>query len=69
MASADVKDPRFGGTPRVTEARAALNDNLARQRQIALGKRVVNTQGCDSIALSDEKYQKAEDDEVQGWMA
>lgn len=51
------------------EAGTALADNLARQRAIALGKRLVNTQGPESIALADVKYAKREDDEVQGWMA
>lgn len=51
------------------EAGAALAQNLARQRAIALGKRVVNTQGPASIALADEKYRKPDEDEVQGWMA
>lgn len=54
--------------PRATEARAALDMNLARQRAIALGKRVVNTQGRDSIALTDAKHQSAADD-AAGWMA
>jgi hypothetical protein len=51
------------------EAGAALAINLARQREIAAGKRVVNTQGRESIALADEKYQKAEDEDALGWMA
>lgn len=51
------------------EAGAALALNLARQREIALGKRLVNTQGPESIALADVKYAKHEDDETQGWMA
>jgi hypothetical protein len=49
------------------EAGTALAQNLARQREIALGKRVVNTQGPESIALADEKYRKPEDD--GNWMA
>jgi hypothetical protein len=61
-ASADEK-------ARPQESRAALDANLARQRAIALGKRLVNTQGPESIALADVKYAKREDDEVQGWMA
>lgn len=70
MGSADAKGPvGIRGTPRDPEARAALDQNLARQRGIAAGKRPVNTQGPASIALADEKYQKPEDDEVQGWMA
>lgn len=59
-ASADEK-------ARPQESRAALDANLARQRAIALGKRVVNTQGRESIALADEKYQTAPDD--GNWMA
>jgi hypothetical protein len=51
------------------EAGAALAINLNRQRQIADGLRVVNTQGRESIALADAKYQKAEDEDVPGWMA
>lgn len=52
-----------------TEAGAALDLNLAKQRDLALGKRVVNTQGPAAIALADEKYKKPEDEDVPGWMA
>lgn len=62
MASADEKST-------AEESRAALDANLARQREIALGKRIVNTQGPESIGLADEMYQKAKDDDALGWMA
>jgi hypothetical protein len=68
VGSADEKRPASGGDLRAEEARAALNANLARQREIAMGKRLVNTQGPASISLADEKYQKPEDDEGN-WMA
>jgi len=60
MASADEKAPAQTGT--------ALSLNLARQREVALGKRVVNTQGHEAIASADEKYLKAEDEDVPGWL-
>jgi hypothetical protein len=62
MAGADEqKEPAETGT--------ALSLNLARQRALAEGKRVVNTQGRDSVALADSKYATPEEDEVPGWMA
>lgn len=61
--SADGKGPDLRNTPRDGEARAALNRNLARQQEIALGKRVANTQAQDSIRMADEQ------EEQQGWMA
>jgi hypothetical protein len=68
MGSADVKGPDIRNTPRDPEARAALDLNLARQREVAGGKRDVNTQGRDSIALSDEKNTKPELDDQPGWL-
>lgn len=49
---------------RPIESRAALDMNLARQRDLAAGKRVVNTQGREAVALDDEKP-----DEEYGWYA
>ena len=51
------------------EAGATLNLNLAKQREVALGKRLVNTQGPAAIVDADEKYTKPEDEDVPGWMA
>lgn len=69
MGSADAEIPPRGKPTGPIEARAALDENLARQREIALGKRIVNTQAPLSVAMADEKYRQPEDDEVQGWMA
>ncbi len=67
LASADGHTRDLKSRPD-KEAGAALALNLARQREAAVGKRAVNTQGPAAIALADEKY-KTDDGDATGWMA